>query len=1034
MRMQRAIAIALMILLMASSVAPGSRAVEQLEEGDCPLVLAYQINNTLYWVNGEEKGPMESAPMIRHNRTFIMVRYVANELDGVVITWDGTERKVGILTPEGKSIELWIDDPIAKINGVSTQIDPNNPYVMPFIDADRTFLPFRFIGENLDAEDIKWIADTKTVELHFLKRDCCTWTQVGRILSKIPQDTGNTIIEFDPDCDGMGFILLAQDFNLKAINADDFDEPSLYTIGRYQHECARFCVDEDFKVLMWEALPYVDCCCCEFNYELGEIPSEVCNGDRVRIPVEIKNVCSSTEGETLSFTLEYDSKWIESVSPEAFELTGGETQNAEIIWVAGENNQAVVTLVAQFSGSNIECGRDTIIIDIPSSSCCCDWEVLEPEPIELCPGEEGSVSLVVTNNCEKDSEPIQFTIGAGDEVEIDVEDFELGGGQTKDVSLTVSVPEDCENDTVFEYMVEVETDCSEREIVIVKAVCQDCIACCDYAVGFVQYPTSACPEEEFSVVLKIENDCDTDTITFDICETDTEGIVEITEECEDIEVEVGDYEQKYLYCELPADCEKDEMVEFAVEVVAYDVDGEECGRETVTFETECLDCKSCCDFEYWFTDVPDSMCAGDSRNVALNIHNECDEDPINFTLSEYGGSDGEVEISPNPYTFTVEAGESKSINLTCEMPDDCDDEYVDFMLSLTASGVDEAQCFNDVIAFPSPIYCDPCKCCDFDYSIQAKEYQVCPGDEFYAELKVENDCADKDLIFQFSLLNNGNVKDIVPGGFTLAPQSGKTVSVKAVMPKDCKVGQSASFQFQMNVKYEDGEHCGGGQVSFATRCKDCQCCDISVNPYSRKVLSVCPGHQGSQTMVITNNCDSKTKTIQLSWSRSSNITTISPSKFTLKPGAEQRVIVRFTMPECKEGQYITFNFTVYADNCDPINGSFNVYCISCVCCDVSAIPLRVPTSLQSGQSYSATYYIRNNCNKSVTVTLSPKLNVGSIKPNSLTLKAGEKKMVTLQITMPRNIGIVKLKYATFKFLVKVSGCNDQEVSFKVNYK
>lgn len=54
-----------------------------------------------------------------------------------------------------KKIELWIDQPIAKINETETMIDPANPKVTPKIIEGRTMLPARFIAEALGKE-VSW--------------------------------------------------------------------------------------------------------------------------------------------------------------------------------------------------------------------------------------------------------------------------------------------------------------------------------------------------------------------------------------------------------------------------------------------------------------------------------------------------------------------------------------------------------------------------------------------------------------------------------------------------------------------------------------------------------------------------------------------------------------------------------------------------------------------------------------------------------------------------------------------------------------
>ena len=62
-------------------------------------------------------------------------------------------------------VELWIGNPIAKINGYPTQIDPNDKRVVPTIQHGRTMLPTRFTAEALDADDVLWDAKEKKVTL-----------------------------------------------------------------------------------------------------------------------------------------------------------------------------------------------------------------------------------------------------------------------------------------------------------------------------------------------------------------------------------------------------------------------------------------------------------------------------------------------------------------------------------------------------------------------------------------------------------------------------------------------------------------------------------------------------------------------------------------------------------------------------------------------------------------------------------------------------------------------------------------------------
>ncbi len=141
---------------------------------DCRLKLSYQVGNKMYKVNDVDKGPMDEAPNITQNRMFLLIRYVAIEV-GAQVGYDATEKKVTLKAIDGQTLELWIGKPTAKVNGVSIQIDPNNPKVVPFILGGRTFVPMRFAAENLGAtgpEDVKWFESTRTVELLFADNNC----------------------------------------------------------------------------------------------------------------------------------------------------------------------------------------------------------------------------------------------------------------------------------------------------------------------------------------------------------------------------------------------------------------------------------------------------------------------------------------------------------------------------------------------------------------------------------------------------------------------------------------------------------------------------------------------------------------------------------------------------------------------------------------------------------------------------------------------------------------------------------------------
>ncbi|MCX5973175.1 MAG: copper amine oxidase N-terminal domain-containing protein [Coprothermobacterota bacterium] len=123
-----------------------------------PIVLHFFVGSQTYYVDSLAK-QMDTQPMIVESRTFLPIRYVAQEL-GAVVDWYAPDQKVTI-TLQGKKIELWIGKNSAAVNGAYSLIDPANPNVVPFIQPPgRTMMPLRFISENLGAK-VEWFPPTE---------------------------------------------------------------------------------------------------------------------------------------------------------------------------------------------------------------------------------------------------------------------------------------------------------------------------------------------------------------------------------------------------------------------------------------------------------------------------------------------------------------------------------------------------------------------------------------------------------------------------------------------------------------------------------------------------------------------------------------------------------------------------------------------------------------------------------------------------------------------------------------------------------
>jgi len=137
-------------------------------------ILDFPVQSSFFYKNGQ-KIQMDTTPTIVAGRTFLPIRYVAETL-GAKVEWDQNEQKVTITTTApflkldgtistttATTVELWIGKPTARVNGVDTPIDPNNPTVVPFIlPPGRTMLPLRFVSESLGAK-VYWLQETQEV-------------------------------------------------------------------------------------------------------------------------------------------------------------------------------------------------------------------------------------------------------------------------------------------------------------------------------------------------------------------------------------------------------------------------------------------------------------------------------------------------------------------------------------------------------------------------------------------------------------------------------------------------------------------------------------------------------------------------------------------------------------------------------------------------------------------------------------------------------------------------------------------------------
>jgi len=117
-----------------------------------------QINNIVLETK-EASINMDTSPMIKDDRTVLPIRAVVETIGGS-ISWEPMERKVSIIS-KGQTLEMWVDSQTYRVNGVEGLLD-----VAPFISDDRTYVPLRFVSENLQSS-ITWVNRTKEVLIQY---------------------------------------------------------------------------------------------------------------------------------------------------------------------------------------------------------------------------------------------------------------------------------------------------------------------------------------------------------------------------------------------------------------------------------------------------------------------------------------------------------------------------------------------------------------------------------------------------------------------------------------------------------------------------------------------------------------------------------------------------------------------------------------------------------------------------------------------------------------------------------------------------
>ncbi len=130
-----------------------------------PVVkISLTIGNTTATLNGENV-ECDAAPIIRNGRTMLPIRFIAEAL-GADVSWTEQTKTVSV-KKFNFSISLFVGGFSAEVtkNGRVEQVELDSP---SFIENGRTYLPVRFVSENLGAK-VDWNGDTQTVTIENIR-------------------------------------------------------------------------------------------------------------------------------------------------------------------------------------------------------------------------------------------------------------------------------------------------------------------------------------------------------------------------------------------------------------------------------------------------------------------------------------------------------------------------------------------------------------------------------------------------------------------------------------------------------------------------------------------------------------------------------------------------------------------------------------------------------------------------------------------------------------------------------------------------
>ncbi len=437
---------------------------------------------------------------------------------------------------------------------------------------------------------------------------------------------------------------------------------------------------------------------------------------------------------------------------------------------------------------------------------------------------------------------------------------------------------------------------------------------------------------------------------------------------------------------------------------------------------------------------------GTTKNYQIANNRPKGSPAVKFTISIPRSSDIKT-ITPS--SFTLNPGEKKVLTITVKMPS-CKGakDYVKFDFPFTVT-TDPSACSKSV---KISLYCrGECPCCSYEFEKGFRGVMpttLKPGAKATTTIRISNTCDSKPMTLKVS---GNSYTTITPGpSVTLQAKKSQLFTITFTMPS--RIGGSC-LQDTVTALYTikpDG--CNEFSKSFQIQCSgtadektNCNWELSRKDPANPPKIIYCSGETVTTSHYqIVNKRPNGTSPIQfkITLPKSSNIISVSPSTFSLKPGEKKALEIKVKMPDCKgKPDYVKNDFPFLVTT-DPAVCSKTVnitlYCKDCTaCCNYTLSGNTFPKQMCPNEEYKVTPKITNKCNKSVSykITTKDNLTVNGVKIVNLIVPANTTLSFTLVFKMPKckgkqvtgPVGSEKTTPAektTLQYLIKPEFCSE----------